>query len=461
MKRLSCLLLCIIFIACEFSFAAIVSDNDGSAFVTKSEFEALKANFESQIDNYNKSIDNKIDGAIASYLASMNNKMDSLVSIINRLPAKRRTYVAAISNPTTCTQDDFYIETSGFWFICRPVTSAAGTYGGYAICGLNNLETGHNKKLWPKNNGKTSKYLFIDSTTINSSTYYYLTANTLKLLKYYIYMFGSQVADTSEFTSARTYGGPTSITWTNTYNTILSGSRKVTSQNDNVPTTETLMLQVANSGSEITWIDRMGGSTIYTANSGCLLEADRLNWSYQKSNFGLGYTAQQSRWGKHQEWGCTNNYNPTTSTTKINLNFKIPKITMFAGSNLIVPDVSNLAGEPVYYYSGLPLCRVPKSNGKLYITLKPTINKNTSSATSGVTIMIKSSKFGNKAIGSESGKDIYYNKSFAAGSVPNEIKIEIDEEDIASARDQVLWVKANATNTNCTVTLETTSIMYG
>ena len=53
------------------SFAAIVSDNDGSAFVTKSEFDNLKRSFADQIENYNTSIDNKIDGAIASYLSGI------------------------------------------------------------------------------------------------------------------------------------------------------------------------------------------------------------------------------------------------------------------------------------------------------------------------------------------------------------------------------------------------------
>ena len=54
------------------SFAAVVSDNDGAAFVTKAEFEALKQSFSDQINNYNDSIDNKIDGSIASYLAGIN-----------------------------------------------------------------------------------------------------------------------------------------------------------------------------------------------------------------------------------------------------------------------------------------------------------------------------------------------------------------------------------------------------
>ena len=53
------------------SFAAAVSDNDGSAFITKAEFDSLKNNFQTQINLYNTSIDAKIDDAIASYLAGV------------------------------------------------------------------------------------------------------------------------------------------------------------------------------------------------------------------------------------------------------------------------------------------------------------------------------------------------------------------------------------------------------
>ena len=42
-------------------FAAVVSDNDGSAFITKAEFDSLKNDFQLQINNYNISIDSKID----------------------------------------------------------------------------------------------------------------------------------------------------------------------------------------------------------------------------------------------------------------------------------------------------------------------------------------------------------------------------------------------------------------
>ena len=52
------------------AFASVVTDNDGSAFISKAEFDALKAEFQSTLNRTNSSIDSKIDNAIASYLAN-------------------------------------------------------------------------------------------------------------------------------------------------------------------------------------------------------------------------------------------------------------------------------------------------------------------------------------------------------------------------------------------------------
>ena len=49
--------------------AAVMSDNDGAAFITKAEFDSLKNVFQNQINQYNANVDNKIDGAISSYLS--------------------------------------------------------------------------------------------------------------------------------------------------------------------------------------------------------------------------------------------------------------------------------------------------------------------------------------------------------------------------------------------------------
>ena len=62
------------------TLGAVVSDNDGSAFITKAEFDSLKNNFQSQIEQYNTSIDSKIDGAIASYLAGMDMAKKAIAS---------------------------------------------------------------------------------------------------------------------------------------------------------------------------------------------------------------------------------------------------------------------------------------------------------------------------------------------------------------------------------------------
>ena len=70
-KKISAIIIIALIVNIMTPYAAIVSDNDGTAFVTKSEFDALKKNFNEQITIYENSIDGKIDGAIAAYLAGM------------------------------------------------------------------------------------------------------------------------------------------------------------------------------------------------------------------------------------------------------------------------------------------------------------------------------------------------------------------------------------------------------
>ena len=69
LKRFAALFL-VVLMSIE-NFAAVVGDNDGSAFITKAELDNMQSNFQSQLDRYNTSLDSKIDGAIASYLAGV------------------------------------------------------------------------------------------------------------------------------------------------------------------------------------------------------------------------------------------------------------------------------------------------------------------------------------------------------------------------------------------------------
>ena len=89
------LTLFLVLFLCINNFAAIVSDNDGSAFITKAEFDSLKNDFQSQIDKYNTSIDAKIDGAIAAYLAGI--KMETRTTI-NSMINKKYSKLEMISD---------------------------------------------------------------------------------------------------------------------------------------------------------------------------------------------------------------------------------------------------------------------------------------------------------------------------------------------------------------------------
>ena len=64
------------------NFAVVISDNDGSAFITKAEFDSLKNSFQAQLDKYNTSIDSKIDEAIASYLSGIKVSKENKVKLI-------------------------------------------------------------------------------------------------------------------------------------------------------------------------------------------------------------------------------------------------------------------------------------------------------------------------------------------------------------------------------------------
>ena len=71
LKIKTCASLIILTTLCMSTMGAVVSDNDGSAFITKAEFDSLKNDFQSRIDSYNNSIDAKIDNAISQYLAGI------------------------------------------------------------------------------------------------------------------------------------------------------------------------------------------------------------------------------------------------------------------------------------------------------------------------------------------------------------------------------------------------------
>lgn len=73
-KNLKYFIFIILVICCIFSvvsIAAVVSDNDGAAFITKAEFDSLKNTFQSEINEKTSSIDSKIDLTISDYVKNV------------------------------------------------------------------------------------------------------------------------------------------------------------------------------------------------------------------------------------------------------------------------------------------------------------------------------------------------------------------------------------------------------
>ena len=134
------------------SFAAVVGDNDGAAFITKAEFDSLKNDFQSQLDTYNSSIDNKIDGAIAAYLAGVRVETKNNKSILIK---NWKTGVQALNGVRLNSWN--YPDVSGnfscFEWRMIYVSSSDPENPGYYV-GVNRTGTGTQGTLTKYTNGK-------------------------------------------------------------------------------------------------------------------------------------------------------------------------------------------------------------------------------------------------------------------------------------------------------------------
>ena len=152
------------------SMAAIVSDNDGTAFATKAEFEALKADFASQVEDYNKSIDGKIDGAIASYLAgSRLSKKEKLNSLLD----KNGMYGQLYTYWSSATNKVFDAASSKVGVF----NSTMATYEwDWTTSSSRTWDTGHNSKTWSAYLKSTAKNCW----NLTENTYKYTTSKKVK-----------------------------------------------------------------------------------------------------------------------------------------------------------------------------------------------------------------------------------------------------------------------------------------
>lgn len=156
------------------SYAAIMSDNDGSAFVSKSEFEALKNNFDSQVEQYNLSISNKIDGAIAAYLAGLKLSTEQVIENSKSI----LTYPLDIYNQEwTYTHDSWDSQTGTTKWWSPSISWNAHYYscgGTYGSTGTNSRQVADYYKLifdrFTNNKNRINNFYNVESyETVNNT----------------------------------------------------------------------------------------------------------------------------------------------------------------------------------------------------------------------------------------------------------------------------------------------------
>ena len=150
----------ILIIFCSISsFAAVVGDSDGAAFVTKAEFEEMKNNFNLQINKYNESIDSKIDGVIASYI-------DGIRILLRET---RKPLISSTDHWLMYNKNDYPTYQDG-----KPYVSGFTSQGNARVTEAPNTDANymlyvgiiHNGKTAYKTNGGKKKKLMVSLATI-------------------------------------------------------------------------------------------------------------------------------------------------------------------------------------------------------------------------------------------------------------------------------------------------------
>lgn len=405
-------------------FAAIVSDNDGSAFVTKAEFEALKKDFADQVDNYNSSIDAKIDGAISAYLAGI--KVSSkyvLTSIINNINALGFNYNNMGGWPFTnsniavgCTdqQQEVYIggtfayqnltEVSGDWSTCHhaaagranhKVQNGAGTAWRYVkLHGVKCLESYMN--LYESLNYAVSfGAAYHDGNNRGlKHTWQYDISNSSNNLNV-------EVKNHFSSTSAWYYKNP-SGSWSSRQglssgsgmlvlskkivNTVNSAKKGYASPMNQLPTTTGMMYNSETDLETLLTFTKPGTST--SNETGHYVETfpSPLFWNCFRGASCVWYSSSDQDYQKP----VTQNASDDVYWRKQYINtesFNIRQVYAYAPTSAY--------GEPVTYYNGLPICKNDAGQGTLTFRLKPVATGGGTTLANQIKLCFRDDKFDN------------------------------------------------------------------
>lgn len=105
--------ICALFIVVllNFNVFATTTSNDGSAFVTKAEFDELTKKFNEQMQTYQSSLNARIDTAISSYLAGMSSVQSVDIKFDTRFKNIRWIRNLPLHTEHTAEQNKSFLDT--------------------------------------------------------------------------------------------------------------------------------------------------------------------------------------------------------------------------------------------------------------------------------------------------------------------------------------------------------------
>ena len=440
------------------SFAAVVSDNDGAAFVTKAEFEGLKKDFADQITNYNTSIDSKIDGAIASYLAGMKlSQKVELTSMLNQLSSFHFSRVfnkfGNSSWSGTRIGDrynywSYYGATFGIDKASQKNTPGhrmIGVRGGTGIMNISEMKPGSLQDRYivctKSNFNNTKPKPAYGMSTLNYYSMMWLTSN-----------YGttsSDFWDESYFTSR-----------TGTLSSDYFGTEFVSESKPDTPPNRTAGMSHAASlmytcvPVDTVWpsgydANCLVGTTMSTTDECMYIWAeDLMKKGEADGTINLSPQCENMYW---EQGAWRTDVSSLGHAMELNATKYKRKYNTIKWFDYIVDSVALAVNKESYYYSGLPLFTAT-NNGKVKMKIKPT-----NTANAQTVVAISADQFDNSDVGS-GGISLVPNADceFTNWTMDSGTEYEITW---TVKKDTTYWIKACPVSTGNRTTFTTSSII--
>ncbi|MBO6134441.1 MAG: hypothetical protein J6O09_01520 [Lachnospiraceae bacterium] len=432
------------------SFAAVVGDNDGAAFITKAEFDSMKNDFQSQLDRYNSSLDNKIDGAIASYLSGISiPKVVDVDCLIKNLNAVYRTFKKAEWNNYNSTDTVAVNE----WVQIQYVKGAWQMDANPSVGEYNGIEWMRVMQTTPRGNWTTSTFGWWTPVKKNDTlNYYYVSNNYQKREVMYYRALGGNVQYTNMLPNDTL--DPSLDTTEEIFDGRLTNKDIVASQwekqlvGTDAKYNRSLVNQLTDGTADDNKCDNLTcpAFNVISNDEHWFLDMDNTEVFTNDVGFEGSIGLDRINVNSYKKHSTTQKITTAIANIPINtsnLKFKInsTKKIKIKISDLYNDTLSRLINKPVRLYNGIPFCKALKRTGKLKFDLN---------ITKDAVVCVKYGGFKNEVV-TTSYTDCVKNFGTLTAGEHKGLEIELDDS-IWRTRDEEFFIKVNPasdTDTPC------------